>query len=155
MHAYGKDGHSHHGGHSSMSGKMFQSVDHKKAMILQKGEDAKSCSVCGMKLPMFYKTNHAAKDSKGETKQYCSIHCLVDHKHSEKTTDEGVVAVDTLKFIDAKKAFYVIASKKKGTMSKVSKYAFSTKEKAQEFVKNNGGKMASYEQAVVEAKKDF
>lgn len=157
MYAYGKanGGHSHHGGHSHMSGKMFQSVGADKAIILQKGENSKSCSQCGMKLPMFYKTNHAATDSKGQTKQYCSIHCMVDHKHNENTTNEKVVDTNTLKFIDAKTAYYVIGSNKKATMSRVSKYAFSTKEAAEAFAKENGGKITNFKNAVDIAKKDF
>jgi hypothetical protein len=40
---------------------MFQSVPMDKATILQSGKDKMHCVKCGMKLPMFYKTNHAAK----------------------------------------------------------------------------------------------
>jgi len=155
-HAYGKathGGHSHHGTH--MSGKMFQSVSPDKAVILQKGQNAASCSQCGMKLPMFYKTNHAAKNAKGEIKQYCSIHCLVDHKHSEKTSNEKVVDAGSLKFIDAKTAYYVVGSNKKATMSKTSKYAFALKENAEAFAKENGGKITDFKNAMDIAKKDF
>ena len=157
MYAYGKTsgGHSHHGGNGHMSGKMFQSVGMDKAIIMQKGQSKTSCNQCGMKLPMFYKTNHVATDSNGEVKQYCSIHCLVDHKHKENTTDEKVVDTQTLKFIDAKNAFYVVGSKKKGTMSKVSKYAFEKKEDAEVFIKKHSGKILSYDEAVQIAQKDF
>ena len=157
MYAYGKTsgGHGSHGGHSHKSGKMFQSVSMNKAVILQKGEDASSCSQCGMKLPMFYKTNHAATDASGNVKQYCSIHCMALHKHNEGTANEKVVDVTTLKFINAKKAFYVVGSSKKGTMSKVSKYAFKEKNDAQMFIQKNGGKILSFKEAYKVAQKDF
>ena len=57
--------------------KMFQSVVTNQAVILQNTKAKKFCPNCGMTLPMFYKTNHAG-DLDGHTKQYCSIHCLVE-----------------------------------------------------------------------------
>lgn len=157
MYAYGNKagGHSNHGGHAHKSVKMFQSVGLDKAIILQKGTDATSCSQCGMKLPMFFKTNHAATDAKGEIKQYCSIHCMINHKHNETTTNEKVVDVTSLKFIDANSAFYVVGSKKKGTMSRVSKYAFAHKEDAIKFSKMHGGKVMNFKEAIKTAMKDY
>ncbi len=154
--AYGKATHSHHGTHASHGkAEMFQSVAFKDATLVQSGKDKASCYECGMKLPMFYKTNHAAKDVKGEVRQYCSIHCLARHKHKENTTDEMVVDLKSLKFIDATKAFYIVGSSKKGTMSRVSKYAFLNEKDASQFVEKFGGKVMNYEQALFIAEKDF
>jgi len=129
--------------------KMFQSVDPSKAQILQNGKNALYCPLCGMTLPMFYKTNHAATH-KGHTKQYCSIHCLANDisKHKSEISDVKVVDVTSLKFIDATKAFYVVGSNKKGTMSMVSKYAFATKTAAEAFAKEFGGEVKSYKEAL-------
>ncbi|MEA2028733.1 MAG: nitrous oxide reductase accessory protein NosL [Campylobacterota bacterium] len=129
--------------------KMFQSVDPAKAQILQKGKNSLYCPLCGMTLPMFYKTNHAATH-KGHTKQYCSIHCLANDmsKHKGKISDVKVIDGTSLKFIDATKAFYVVGSSKKGTMSMVSKYAFATKAAAEAFAKEFGGELKSYEEAL-------
>ena len=133
----------------------FQSVPLDKAIILQKGENKLHCANCGMKLPMFYKTNHAAIVN-GKQKQYCSIHCLAeDIIDGKKVEDIKVVDNTTLKFIPAKNAFYVVGSKKPATMSKVSKYAFGSKKAAQEFAKKFGGKVVSFEEALEIAKKDF
>jgi hypothetical protein len=109
-----------------------------------------------MNLPKYYKTNHVAHTKDG-TKQYCSIHCVVeDHEHNKSDLkDIKVVAVDTLEFIDAKKAHYVVGSSKKGTMSGVSKYAFDDEKKAREFIKEYGGTLANFYEAYNEAKKDF
>ena len=134
---------------------MFQSVKMNKAILLQDGKNKTSCINCGMKLPMFYKTNHASKVD-GKTKQYCSIHCLAKDINSGKNvTQMRVVDTSSLEFIDAKKAFYVIGSKQKGTMSKVSKYAFSNEKDAKAFADKNGGNVGSFEDALNEAKKDF
>jgi hypothetical protein len=59
-------------------------------------------------------------------------------------TDVQVVDNSTLKFIPVEKAWYVVGSSKPGTMSKVSKYAFGTKEAAEKFAKEYGGKVMRY-----------
>ena len=142
----------------SANGKMhlFQSVPVDKALLLQKGNEKKFCPVCGMNLPMFYKTNHAA-DANGKVKQYCSIHCLVEDIELNHTPLKNIKVVDThsLKFIDATKAFYVVGSTKKGTMSMVSKYAFAKKTEAEKFAKKYGGKVMNFKEAYMTAKKDF
>jgi len=129
----------------NMEMKNFRAVSMKKAEILQSGKGKMFCKVCGMTLPMFYKTNHAAKVN-GKVHQYCSIHCMVEEavKNGTKPIDPQVVDNTTLKFISAKKAFYVVGSKKPGTMSMVSKYAFGTKQAAEQFAQKFGGKIMSY-----------
>jgi len=135
---------------------MFQSVTPEKATLLQSGKTKKFCPVCGMTLNMFYKTNHAAEHN-GHEKQYCSIHCLVEDKELNHLDlkDIKVVDVTSLKFIDAKKAYYVVGSKKKGTMSMVSKYAFKNLDDAAKFAKENGGSVMDFNGAYMEARKDF
>jgi nitrous oxide reductase accessory protein NosL len=135
--------------------KMFQSVSMDKATILQKGDARVFCPECGMALPMFYKTNHAATVD-GKVKQYCSIHCVAeDMKKGSKLKDIKVVDVNSLKFIDAEKAYYVVGSSKKGTMSMVSKYAFAKKVDAEAFAKENGGKITDFKGALKVAEEDF
>ena len=134
----------------------FQSVAMNEATMLQTGEHKYACPECGMKLPMFYKTNHVAI-SNGKVKQYCSLHCLVDDKMNNKSnlTDMKVVAVDTLKFIDVKDAIYVVGSDVKGTMSGLSKYAFEGRMSAKRFVEKHQGKIMSFDEAYEYAKNDF
>jgi len=135
--------------------KPFQSVSKGEATLLQEGKAKAFCPECGMTLPMFYKTNHAATVD-GKVKQYCSIHCVVeDAKKGSKLTDIKVVDVNSLKFIDASKAFYVVGSSKKGTMSMVSKYAFASKVNADAFAKENGGEVVDYAAAYKAAESEF
>jgi nitrous oxide reductase accessory protein NosL len=142
-------------GHGKKMMKMFQAVPKGKATILQEGKAKMFCPECGMTLPMFYKTNHAATVD-GKVKQYCSIHCLVDDMNKgAKVTDIKVVDVTTLKFIPAEKAAYVVGSHKKGTMTMVSKYAFASKADAEAFAKANGGKVTDFKGALEAAKADF
>ena len=135
--------------------KMFQTVSKGEATLLQEGKAKAFCPECGMTLPMFYKTNHAATVD-GKVKQYCSIYCIVeDTKKGSKLTDIKVVDVTTLKFIAADKASYVVGSGKKGTMTMVSKYAFANKADAEAFAKENGGDVVDYAAAYKTAENDF
>jgi len=132
----------------------FQSVSINQAELLQEGKAKMSCTVCGMNLPMFYKTSHASKVA-GKQHQFCSIHCLAETiKKGKKIDHIQVVNNEDLKFIDAKDAWYVVGSSKAGTMSKVSKYAFAHKEKAQAFAKEFGGKVMNFNATLALAKKE-
>ena len=133
-----------HKGQGKMMPKNYRMVPMDKAQILQTGPAKMFCPKCGMTLPMFYRTNHAAKVD-GKMEQFCSIHCLVEEmKSGKKVSDVQVVDNSTLKFIPVEKAWYVVGSSKPGTMSKVSKYAFGTKEAAEKFAKEYGGKVMRY-----------
>lgn len=130
----------------------FQAVSMDKAEILQEGDAKMYCPRCGMTLPMFYKTNHAAHVD-GKQEQYCSIHCLAETiENGGKVTEFKVVDNATLKFIDAASASYVFGSSKAGTMSKTSKYAFAKKVDAEAFAKEFGGKVMSFEDTLASVK---
>jgi nitrous oxide reductase accessory protein NosL len=66
-----------------------------------------------------------------------------------------VVDTNSLKFIPADRAYYVVGSSKPATMSKTSKYAFAKKSDAQAFVKKYGGKIMKFYDAYDIAIKDF
>ena len=145
------------GGHNHGAKKeMFQTVPFKDATLLQSGQNKTTGIVCGMKLPMFYKTNHSATLD-GKVRQYCSIHCLVEDLKIKKLSLKNLQVVDvkSLKFIDAKSAYYVAGSKKPATMSRVSKYGFKDLDDAKNFTKRYGGKIVSFDEALEIALKDF
>lgn len=122
----------------------FQAVSPEKAIILQEGEAKMFCPKCGMTLPMFYKTNHAALID-GEQKQFCSMHCLAEAiADGAKVTNIKVVDNTTLEFIDVLRSWYVFGSSKPATMSKTSAYAFGKKNDAEKFAKEFGGKVMSF-----------
>jgi len=130
----------------------FQAVLADKAVVLQEGDAKMFCPRCGMTLPMFYKTNHAAHVH-GKIEQYCSIHCLAETIASDvNVTDIKVVDTTTLKFVDAATAWYVFGSTKPGTMSMTSKYAFTNKADAETFAKEFGGKVMNFEDTLTSVK---
>jgi copper chaperone NosL len=147
--AEGMGMHQSHGAHhGKMMPRDFRMVPMDKVQILQKGEAKMYCPKCGMTLPMFYRTNHAAKVD-GKMEQFCSMHCLVEEiKSGKKVEDIQVVDNSTLKFIPAEKAWYVVGSSRPGTMSRVSKYAFGTKEAAEAFAEKFGGEVKSFDETL-------
>jgi nitrous oxide reductase accessory protein NosL/predicted RNA-binding Zn-ribbon protein involved in translation (DUF1610 family) len=129
---------------------MFQSVNKDEVKLVQKGHSKNYCPNCGMNLTKFYKTNHIHKNH-----QYCSIHCLVEANNKKLPSNVKVVDSKKLIHIDAFKAYYVVGSSKRGTMSMNSKYAFEDKKDALEFIKNNGGELHNFKEAYKIAKDDF
>ncbi len=121
--------------------RFVKSAQTPNATILQTGNTQNWCSVCGMNLKMFYKTNHAIKLGDGTAKQYCSIRCLCVDKPNYKNHIEEVLVADAKseKLINVEDAFYVIGSKARGTMTKTSKIAFSSKEDAEAFSEKFSG----------------
>ena len=129
----------------------------KHPELIQEGKEKPWCHICGMSLKMFYKTSHAVVLKDGSKRQYCSIRCLaVDYPNIKDKIKEILVAdAKTDKLIPAKKAYYVVGSKVPGTMSKVSKIAFASKEDAQDFQKKYGGKIVDFTQAFKMAKESL
>ncbi len=135
--------------------RMFQTVDKKDAILVQKGKNKQSCVICGMDLIKFYKTSYSATYNEKEY-QYCSLHCLSDHLgEGIELKNPKVVDVSTLKLIPVLEAYYVVGSSKKGTMSKVSKYAFSSLKAAEIFQSKYGGEIMDFYGALEKAKEDF
>ena len=133
---------------------MFQTVEAKDATLIKTDSSKEFCNVCGMHLTKYYRTNHTAEFKNGHKEQYCSLHCLSEvHKdYEQKIKNIQVVDTNSLKLIDAKKAFYVVGSSKEGTMSPISEYAFSTKIEAEKFKKEFGGEIHTFEETLKLAK---
>jgi len=142
---------------NAQENKMFQTVKPSEATLVKNDSSKQFCNVCGMHLTKFYKTNHATTFKNEKKEQYCSIHCKahIHENHADKIKKVEVVDTNTLKFIDAKTAFYVVGSSKKGTMSPVSKYAFKKKEDALAFKKNFGGEIHTFDETLKIAKKSL
>lgn len=139
---------------SSLNANSFIKASSVKPVLVQNGDEKHWCPVCGMNLKMFYKTSHTSKLHNHNDRQYCSIRCLVvDMKeYGIDTSDIKVIDARSEKLIDANKAYYVVGSKVKGTMTKVSKLAFEKENDAKHFVKKYGGKIVDFKAALEMAK---
>ncbi|WP_277655949.1 nitrous oxide reductase accessory protein NosL [Seleniivibrio woodruffii] len=118
--------------------------------LLQTGTDKSWCPVCGMNLPMYYKTNFAVKLKNGTAKQYCSIRCFAEDSGNISENIKEILAMDAAKekFTNAKTAHYVIGSSAPGTMTNVSKYAFASLNDAKAFQKTYGGEIGNYDKVM-------
>ncbi|MBW6488729.1 nitrous oxide reductase accessory protein NosL [Sulfurimonas sp.] len=128
-----------------------------KPQLVQKGLQKEWCPVCGMSIEVYYKTSHTSKINNAHERQYCSIRCLaVDmQEYDIKREDVKVVDAATQKLIPAKSALYVVGSDIKGTMSKISKLAFASKESAEDFSIENGGEIVDFKTALVMAQESL
>ncbi len=135
----------------------FSKTASVEPLLIQKGQEREWCPVCGMSLKMFYKTNHTSKLYNGTKRQYCSLRCLVVdmQEYGIDIDDIKVVDASTQELIDASEAFYVLGSKVKGTMSRVSKLAFKNRDDAEKFLKEYKGKIVDFTTALESAKKSL
>ncbi len=139
---------------SAACAEMPQSVSADQAQLVQSGPGKLYCPNCGMNLVKFYKTSHAL-----DGQQYCSLHCFCE-TNSETDSDAGaqlektqVVDFQSLKWIQANQAHYVVGSDVKGTMTMTSKYAFASQSDAEAFMKVHGGELISFDDVQVVARK--
>ena len=110
-----------------------------------------SCLHCGMDRSTFAHSRMVVTYDDGTTVGTCSIHCLaIDLIMNMGKTPSSIEVGDfnSKELIDAEKAFWVIGGKKPGVMSKQGKWAFAKKEDAVAFVKDNGGNMATFDDAM-------
>ena len=123
-------------------------------VLVQEGNIKYWCCVSGNSIEKYYKTSYIAKLQNDTNRQYCSIQSLLldMNEYGLKEDSIKVIDVKTQKYIDAKSAFFVVGSKVRGTLSKVSKLAFSSKKDALEFIQKYKGKVVSYDVALQMAK---
>jgi copper chaperone NosL len=110
-----------------------------------------SCKYCGMDREKFAFSRTYIEYDDGKAEGFCSIHCTavdlaVHIDRSPKLVSVGDYGTKAL--IDAEKAFWVIGGNKPGVMTKRAKWAFTTKDSADAFVKESGGSMATFDGAM-------
>lgn len=111
----------------------------------------KSCNYCGMDRGVFDFSRMLIEYSDGTVKAVCSLHCAAtDLANNIDKTPNSIKVGDFngKKLIDAEKAFWVIGGNKPGVLSKKAKWAFEQKDDAENFIKTNQGKLASFEEAL-------
>ena len=130
-------------------------------VILLAQEDVKqypSCKYCGMDREKFGHSRILIEYEDGTVVPLCSIHCAgVDLAINIDKTPKTIRAGDygTKVLIDVEKAIWVIGGSKMGVMTKRAKWAFETKTAAETFKKENGGDLASFEQAIKASYEDI
>ena len=117
-----------------------------------------SCKYCGMDRQKFAHSRVLVEYEGGSTDGTCSIHCgAIDFALNIDKIPKMMQVGDynTKILVDTEKAFWVIGGSKPGVMTKRAKWAFAKKEDAEKFVSENGGNLASFEQAIKAAFEDM
>lgn len=116
------------------------------------------CKHCGMNRTAFGHSRMVVTYTDGSSTGTCSINCAVIDmkKQPEKEVKTLQVGDYTSKnLIDAKSAVWIIGGKKKGVMTPVAKWAFADKKAAEAFVKENGGKLATFDEVLAATEKEL
>jgi len=117
-----------------------------------------SCKYCGMDREKFGYSRMLIEYEDGTSLGTCSLHCMAVELaiHIDKTPKAILVGdYNSKTFVDAEKASWIIGGNKMGVMTKRAKWAFGKKEDAEKFKAENGGDLASFEQAVKAAYEDM
>ena len=117
-----------------------------------------SCKYCGMDREKFGHSRMLVEYDDGTSLGTCSLHCMAVELaiHIDKTPKAILVGDYNLKtLMDAEKATWIIGGNKMGVMTKRAKWAFEKKEDAEKFKAENGGDLASFEQALKAAYEDM
>lgn len=120
-------------------------------------EPPADCIHCGMNRTSFASSRMVVTYADGSRSGTCSLNCVVtDLRQSKgkKVKSFRVADHDTQKLTDAKKAAWVIGGKERGVMTALAKWAFASKAAAQAFIKENGGRLATFDEALSLAEKE-
>ncbi len=109
------------------------------------------CKFCGMDRQKFAPSRMLTEYTDGSAFGACSIHCAaVDLAQNIDKTPKTIQVADngTKNLIEAEKAYWVIGGTKPGVMTKQAKWAFADQKAAAAFIKENQGKLASFDDAM-------
>jgi copper chaperone NosL len=117
-----------------------------------------SCTQCGMDREKFAQSRILIEYDDGTSLGACSLHCAaVDLANTIDKTPMyiGVGDYYSKQLIDAEKAFWVVGGGKPGVMTATPKWAFASRLDADKFLKENGGTLANFDEAISAAYKDM
>jgi len=123
-----------------------------------KVEPPADCKQCGMNRTAFGHSRMVVTYTDGSSSGTCSINCVaIDMKKQpgKEVKSFQVGDYNSKKLIDAKSAAWVIGGRKKGVMTPVAKWAFTDKKAAAAFVKEYGGKLATFDEVLAATEKEL
>lgn len=117
-------------------------------------EDVKSCPSChhcGMDRDKFGFSRMEIVHQDGKQVGTCSLHCAALELALAIDAPPKAIRVADLnsrKLVDAEAATWVIGGTKPGVMTRRAKWAFADRAAAEAFVKENGGQLATFDEAL-------
>jgi copper chaperone NosL len=140
---------------------LFAVILHGAAHSAQAYDDIEAhrdCPHCEMDRKAYGYSRMLIQYEDGTEVGVCSLHCaLVDIDANQGRKVKALLVADRKSriLIDAEKAIWVIGGEKSGVMTKRPKWAFESKESAQQFIDAYGGKIASWEETLAAAREDL
>jgi copper chaperone NosL len=119
--------------------------------------DHRSCANCSMDRKAFGFSRMLIQYEDGSALGVCSLHCAVvelDANPGRKVKALLVADRETRSLINADQANWVMGGGKRGVMSQQPKWAFKSKDKAEAFIKANGGKLVTWAEALAAAREE-
>ena len=117
-----------------------------------------SCKYCGMDREKFAHSRMLIEFTDGSSTGLCSIHCAALELAQSFDREPKAILVGDYNhknLIDAEKAYWVIGGKKPGVMTATAKWAFADKQDAEAFIKENEGKLGTFEDAMKSTYEDM
>ena len=117
-----------------------------------------ACKYCGMNRTQFAHSRIFIEYEDGSTEGTCSVHCsAIDFELNIDKTPKTIYVGDynTKQLVDVERAIWIIGGNKPGVMTKRAKWAFARKEDAEKFRSENGGDLATFDQAIKAAYEDM
>jgi copper chaperone NosL len=117
-----------------------------------------SCKYCGMNREAFAHSRMHIEYNDGSKEGQCSLHCAaVDLALNLDKAPKAIHVGDygTKVLINAETAVWVIGGTKPGVMTRNAKWAFANKEDGEKFQRENGGRIAGFDDALEAAYKDL
>jgi nitrous oxide reductase accessory protein NosL len=118
------------------------------------GEGPKSCKQCGMDRTVFDRSRMLIVYADGTSAGVCSLHCAaaeMRQNRGKQVTSLMVADYRTKELTDARTATWVVGGREVGVMTALPKWAFARAEDAQQFVKENGGEITSFDKVMKSA----
>lgn len=110
-----------------------------------------ACRHCGMDRAIFSHSRMLIVYEGGSTVAICSLHCAAVELASTIDKIPTMVSVadyDSKELIDTESAIWVLGGSKKGVMTGQAKWAFASRESAERFIKANGGRIVTFDDAI-------
>ena len=120
-------------------------------------EPPAKCELCTMDRTQFNYSRMLVEYADGKKVGVCSVHCAAKDtlaKKDTKVVSFKVADYGTKELIDATTATWVVGGTKKGVMTATPKWAFAKKDDATSFIKENGGKLAIFNEVLKMAEKE-
>lgn len=119
---------------------------------------APSCRHCGMDREKFAQSRMLIVHEDGKEVGLCSLHCAaVELAVALDGAPKAIRVADlgTKALVDAEQAVWVIGGAKPGVMTRRAKWAFADRAAAEAFAREQGGTLATFEEAIRAAYEDM